>query len=612
MIWLSSHDEKLLNDLVSEVSADEMWKHMEAIMELSKEFPYMVAGSPGEESAFLYMKKELDNYGVPARILKFPAFIKTPLPSSLKIISPREMYVQCAPHRTIVSSPFEGIKDELIYIEPDHLGEKECKNKIVLTEEAGLRTNKIRLLQHMEAAGAVAISRDTFMPTVIHQSSDFSVSGNPTSKNYHLIPKLPMVKVSFEDGQKLKSLCMQSPVIAKMKACVDVRWKTQLILEAEVKGTKDPDKFVLVNGHVDTPLSPGVTDNVSGDVSMMEIARIFNKHKDKLDRSIRFCFWSGHETGAYAGSVWYNDEYWHDLRYNCLAFLNIDSPGAKGATEYSERGVLPSPELWDLVKKSIYHATGKTCETYRWPGRSGDRSFWGTGFPAVFLCATLPEEKLDPFVGFSGLGWWWHTPWATLDRADKDDLASNTKVYVDFIYTLCNALILPMNFMDMADKMYDILEDLNKSTDKIRTHFNLNPVLDRATEFKVQAEALENLMNKIKSGYESSKKKEDYKPIFAELNHCLMWVSRHLNLITCTDAEKTEQMSMEYFGTLPFPGLQPILDLAKFPLPYAGTTPEFMLMKTMLTRQRNKAEDGFVLAINEIKNTIEKVTVKLN
>jgi len=459
----------------------------------------------------------------------------------------------------------------------------------------------------MGAAGVVAMSRDSFKPSVIHQSSDFSVSGNPTSDNYHLIPRLPMVKVSHADGQMLKSLCMRGPVRANMKARVDVGWRMQPILEAEIKGIGEPDKFILVNGHVDTPFSPGVTDNVSGCAALMEIARVFNKHKERLTRSIRILFWSGHETGAYAGSVWYNDEYWHDLRYNCVAFLGVDSPGAKGATEYSERGVWPSPELWGLVKESISHATGKTCETYRWPGRSGDRSFWGTGLPSVWLCATLPEEELDPFVGFSGLGWWWHTPWATLDRADKDDLASNVKVYVDFTFALCNAPILSMNFVDMADKMLPILEDLQEKADKIRAHFNIYQVLGRVREFKKLAEDLERLNEEVIARYEGAEDKEAFEPIFEEINRCIMWTSRHLNLIACTDAGKTEQMTMEHFGRFAFPGLQPMLELAELPLPYPGLVPDFMLLKTKLVRERNNVEDGFVLAINRIKGTINEV-----
>jgi len=604
MISLLPDDIGLLDALESEVSAEGMRGHWERLMEFSKEMPYAVAGSPGEEAAFQYIKGVLDGYGVPSRLLRFPAFIKTPMPSSLRIISPRAMDVQCAPHRAVVSSPPEGTEAEMIYVEEENLGRVECKGKVVLADEGGLGTRSILMLQEMGAAGIVAVSRDSFMPTIIHQSSDFSVSGNPTPDNFHLMPRMPMVKVSHADGQELKGFCAQGPVRVNMKSRVEAGWKTLPLLEAEIEGMKEPEKFVLVNGHVDTPFSPGVTDNMSGCVAMLELARIFNEHRDRLGRSIRICFWSGHETAAYAGSVWYNDEFWHELRYNCVAFLNIDSPGARGATEYSEKGVWPSPELWSLVKESISRATGKACESYRWPGRSGDRSFWGTGFPAVFLCATLPEGQLDPFVGFSGLGWWWHTPWATLDRGDEDALASNTRVYLDFILAICNAQVLPMNFVDLADKLLEILDDLQRRADKVRGYFNLYPVLERAHEFKSLSERLEGVRRDMMARCQGSPNDAGLAEALKALNHCIMWVSRHINLVACTDSEKTEQMSMEHFGRFPFPGLEGILELERMPLPYPGPSPDFMLLVTKLKRQRNKAVDGFVLANDEIRRAL--------
>lgn len=609
MIWLSSDDRKLLDRFESEVSAEEMEKNWKNIMEFSKNPPYMIAGSPEEEAAVQYMKKTLEEYGVSVKILRFPGYISTPISSNLKMISPREMDFQCCPDRTAGSTPLEGKEAELIYIELENLGKVECKDKIVLTDEGAVENKKI--MDKLAAEGIVSISRDTFMQTVIHHGSNFYISGNPTSDNYHLIPNIPAVKVSYADGQMLKSFCMEGPVRVNMKSFRECGWKILPLLVAEIKGIKDPDKFVLVNGHVDTNFAPGVTDNASGCVAMMEIARVFNKHKDKLTRSVKICFWSGHETGRYAGSTWYNDEYWHDLRYNCVAFLGVDSPGVKGATEYTARGVSTSPELWETVKKGISYATGKTCESYRWPGRSGDCSFWGTGFPAIWLCATLPEEELDPYVGFSGMGWWWHSPWSTLDRGDKNDLASNVKVYFDIVFTLCNSPILPMNFVDMADKMLEILIDLQNKADKIRAHFNIDSVIDRAKEFKKLAEDLEELNKNIISKYEKATNKEAFESILKEINHCIMWVSRHLNLVAAWDAEKTKQISPDNFrGKLAFPGLRPILELAEMPLPYPGQVPDFGFLRTKLVRERNKAEDGFVLAIDQIKRTIDKVTAR--
>jgi hypothetical protein len=609
LICFSKEDEELLRKIFVDISKDEMQKHWENIMKFSEDYPYMVAGSPGEEAAFQYIKDVLDEYGVSSEFVRCPLYIKTPKPSTLEVISPREMDIQCTPFRCVVSSPPDGTEGELVYIEAKHIGMVECKDKIILTEEAGLGARvRLREVQD-EAKGLVAISRDSFMPTVIHQSSDFSTSGNPTPDNYYLMPQIPMVKVSYKDGQMLKDMCKEGPPYVNMKARVEVGWRKQPQLFAEIKGAKKPEKFILVNGHVDTPLSPGVTDNVSGDVAMLELARVFNKYKDKLDRSIRICFWSGHETGAYAGSVWYNDEYWHDLRYNCVAFLNVDSPGAKGATEFigEYEANMAASEIKELTAKCILDVTGKKIEKIGWLDRSGDDSFWGTGFPHAYICSTLPDGERDIFVGFSGLGWWWHTPWATLDRGDIDILAMNVKVYADYILRVCNSPILPVDPVHIANDSLEYLNELQTKADKIRAYFNLYPILDRAKEFKAQAEALEKLEKDIISKYERAENKESFDSIFEDINKCLMWVSRHTNLVLHTDAEKTEQMSMEDFGRKPFPELQPILDLAELPLSYPGAKPDFLMLKTKLMRKRNKVEDAFFLSIQEIKEVMNKV-----
>lgn len=570
----------------------------------------MTSGTPQEEAAIQYMKKTLEDYGLEPEILNYYAYLSIPLEAQLKVTSPKQMEIQCNPYRCVKSTPAEGVEADLVYIEPEDIGNVECEDKIVLTQE--LRTNPILTLQEMGAKGIIAISRDTFMPTVIHQSADFAVSGNPTSDNYHLIPQLPMVKVSNADGERLKYICQQGLVHIYMRVLMDTGWKMCPLLTTEIKGSDDPEKFILVNGHVDTPpFSPGVTDNVSGDISLMELARIFNKHKDKLCRTLRFAWWTGHEIGRYAGSTWYNDAFWHDLRYNCFAAFNIDSPGAKGATDYTVRTVACGSELKELAAKSVLDITGQKIKAFEWRGRAGDSSFWGTGLPHARICATLPEEEWDQFVGFSGLGWWWHTPFATLDHGDVDILAKNVKVYAHFLLHLCNSSILPMNPARLADDSLEHLKELQIKAEKIRAYFNLSPVLERAEDFKAQAEALNKLVEDVISKYKKAEDKESFEPIFEEINQCLMWVSRHINLVLHTDSDKTGQMSMEHFGARPFESLQPIVDLAEMPLPYPSARPDFLMLKTKLVRERNKVEDSFFLATKEIKETVENVKAQL-
>ena len=106
------------------------------------------------------------------------------------------------------------------------------------------------------------------------------------------------------------------------------------------------------------------------------------------------------------------------------------------------------------------------------------------------------------------------------------------------------------------------------------------------------------------TSYEMNEDKSKFNSIIEKLNYCLMWISRFINPVAHSNAGITEQMSMETFGVLPFPRLQPILDLTKIPLPHAS---EFKLLETKLIRQRNLVEDGIYLANELIRDTLQHV-----
>jgi N-acetylated-alpha-linked acidic dipeptidase len=512
------------------------------------------------------------------------------------------MEVQCTPYRQVGTTGPEGIEGEVIFIPPEEIGVADCRDKIVLADQKmagdwmGLRDGLLLRLQEMGLKALIVAEQDDFMPTVCHQRADFSVSGNPTSDNVHLIQTIPaIVHVSNKDGERLKKLVKKGNVRARVTSVVETGWKTLPLLVAEIKGTRDPDRFLLVNGHVDTPpFSPGVVDNASGDVAILELARILNKHRDKLGRSIRIAYWAGHEIGRYAGSTWYNDAFWHDLRYRCVGSYNIDSPGAEGANTFR---ACPISEVQDATVESIRSGAGIEVESFRWPTRAGDGSFWGTGVPHVGLTSSRPKDLYDPHVNYSGGGWWWHTPYATMDHGDVDVLAMDVRVELNYIFRMANCPVLPYNFVPYADHMVEVLEELQGKADKVRGYFNLLPVIQRAKEVRELSGELEKRATEVM-------KKGAPEEAAEELNRCYMRVSRHVNPVAHSNAGVTEQMSMETFGATPFPRINQVLELANMTL---HQSEEFKFLRTKLLRQRNIVEDGFYQANEAIRETLEKL-----
>jgi len=597
MIILTDETRKLIADLEKGVEKKRMQENWDRMAEFSP----IHSGSPQEMQAILFLKARLEEYGLETRLHRFEAYISDPRYSSLRVTHPVEMEVQCTPYRQVGTTAPEGFEAEIIYVPPEELGYAECGGKVVLCEQRtsgdwmGLQSGFLLRLQRMGVRGLVVIEQDDYMPSVVHQRADFSVSGNPTPLNIGDIPTIPAIlHISNRDGQALKKLVRQGGVRVHVVSVMDTGWKTLPILEAEVRGSVEPSKFMLVNAHVDTPpFSPGAVDNLSGDTAVLELARLLHKHKDKLRRSVRIAFWTGHEIGRYAGSTWYNDATWMELRHHCFCSYNIDSPGVEGATEFRD---IQITEVMDAALDAVKAVTGKGVESYRWATRAGDGSFWSTGMPHVSITTSRPKELYDPHVNYSGGGWWWHTPYETMEHGDVNILEMDVRAELNFIVRMVNSPVLPLNFTHYSEKLYNILVDLQKKSEKVVGYFNLHPVIEEAGRFKELAAELEEAVQ-AKAGKLSPEE-------LSGLNTSLMWVSRHINPVAHSNAGPSEQMTMETFGAAPFPRIAGIVDLANMTLHQSH---EFKLLRNHLLRQRNAVEEGFRQANALISDTVAKL-----
>jgi hypothetical protein len=597
MIILNDDTVKLLGRLERGIDKELMQRNWDEMMEIAP----ILSGSPEEERAIMYMKEKFEGYGLECRVHRFDAYLSQPKYSRLRIISPVEMDVKCTPYRQVSSTRPEGFEADMIYVPPEELGYADCRGKIVLCEQKtsgdwmGLRAGFLLRLQEMGIAGLVVIEQDDYKDFVMHQRADFSVSGSPTSDNIDDIQTIPAVlHISNSEGQALREIVKKGGVRAHIVSEMDTGWKSIPLLETEIRGNEEADKFILVNAHIDTPpFSPGVVDNLSGDVAVLELARLISAEREHLRRSVRIVIWPGHEIGRYAGSTWYNDFRWHELRHRCITSYNIDSPGTEGATKFRDIQVT---EVMEAALDSVKAVTGEGVESFRWATRAGDGSFWGTGMPHVSITTSRPEKLYDPHVNYSGGGWWWHTPYATMEHGDVNVLEMDVKAEMNFIIRMVNSPVLPLSFGRYAVRMHEILVEMQGKSEAVRDHFNLDGLIGRAKKFVELSESLEKVIEE-KAGELSDEQ-------LNALNGSLMWVSRHVNPVAHSNAGPSEQMSMETFGALPFPRIAEITDLANM----AHPSHEFNLLHNKLVRQRNIVEEGFYQANQLIERIIESLS----
>lgn len=199
-----------------------------------------------------------------------------------------------------------------------------------------------------------------------------------------------------------------------------------------------------------------------GNAACLELARIAWEAREHLQRGVRICWWPGHSQGRYAGSAWYADQYWEDLHDHAVVNINIDSPGARGATRYDI--VTMGAETEALGKSVIHDLVGQEVEAER-PTRAGDQSFWGPGIPSLFmLLSSLPQDQWSA-VGGCGMNWWWHTEADTIETADREVQNQDVQIYAATIARICAGPVLPYSLAASAREIADLLANYERQAD---------------------------------------------------------------------------------------------------------------------------------------------------
>src|SRR5437879_2987033 len=302
-------------------------------------------------------------------------------------------------------------------------------------------------------------------------------------------------RVRLDDGAIIDGLTHSfSPSVDGLRAEVgDVGDGTPAEL-ARAAGKIALVRGLATPGHVDA-WHHGAMDNGAANATMLEIARLLATRRDALARGIRFAFWSGHSHGRYAGSAWFADHAWRELHARCVLHLNVDSTGARGATDYS---VLHATEdAQSLAETVVADVTGQRGRARRF-SRAGDQSFWGAGVPSAFMSLSgLPKQDTElsramgRLVGSAGFPWWWHTRDDTVDKIDAEVLALDTKVYLATALRWLNAPVLPLDHRRAARSLLAELEALQAAAG---ARFDLGPALEAA---RTLAERLERVAERL-------------------------------------------------------------------------------------------------------------------
>ena len=340
------------------------------------------------------------------------------------------------------------------------------------------------LVEEWGGAGLIACNPGTD----VHWGTCTTIWGSPDLHDWPRKPGIPVVAVNNPDGQRLMALAAEGGE-ATIRTDLVEGWFPQKIPVVTIPGSEEPDRYVLVHGHLDS-WEVGVGDNATGDATLLELARIFWTNRATLKRGVKIAWWPGHSTGRYAGSTWFTDRFAADLDANCLAQINCDSPGCRWATSYhdtrafTECAALAETAIRDIVPDA-------TIATHR-PPQAGDYSFNNIGLPSLFmLSSTMPDEvraeKNYYDVSGCGANIAWHTENDTIEIADPARLMIDMKIYLLAALRIANADTLPFDWAATAAEFLHTIEDYEAASSGLA---DLSPARDATKALQAALERL--------------------------------------------------------------------------------------------------------------------------
>jgi hypothetical protein len=479
-------DEQSESAILNDISLDEPWSLIEEFSQLVR-----LSGSEDEAKAVTRITDRLTAWGVDHQVHHPTCLISLPGPATLRSLGDSGKQYTVKTPAFSPNTAGQEVEAELVYVpgaqaagitelfsDQRTAAGMDLRGKVVMTEGLGIAARGFDLAES-GAVAAVFINPGER----IHEGITTTTWGSPDLTSLGRTPPVPILTINNPDGQELIQQLQQGTVRVAFSNQTDTGWREIPVIVAEIRGQMRPDEFVLFHGHLDS-WHIGIGDNATGDATLLELARVFHQHRDRLDRSLRVAWWSGHSHGRYAGSTWYADEFAHDILHHCVSHVNCDSPGCRWATVYED--VSWMSEAGEFVQNVIRDVAGLEATGEGHVLRAGDCSFNNLGVTTYFmLSSTMPQdlvrEKGYHPVGGCGGNIAWHTEDDTMEIADKDNLLRDMRVYATTLLRTLNAPVVPFDYRATVDEIASAVDSYQAA---IGDALDFAPIRDALQELR--------------------------------------------------------------------------------------------------------------------------------
>ncbi len=448
-------------DLVEAVQSGIAVEAMEAELDSIVQYDRL-SGSPGENAAIDYLVRALEEEGIRVEVDSFLGYVSDPISARIEVpgtdFAPEAITVSGSGSVEDLQRPLVdlGSLDDLPAFLTDTgerlvldargpPGSEDFPDLPDLTGMIALVTGTPRpgpviQISRLGADGAIFVNPEDRL----NELTTTTVWGAPSLRNYHRIPDLPVAEVKRSDGARLRAMLQEGPVQVRMSAETRTGWKPLRLAVAHIPGPTPESPFVLAGGHLDS-WHHGGTDNGGANVAMLELARAFSRHQDRLKRGLLVAWWPGHSNGRYAGSRWFVDHRFDELRRRAVAYVNFEGLGQMGAKRF---GANATGSLAGLARSVVTEEVGDSVDP-RPPGRNSDQSFNGVGLPLL----QFNHYRLQEDGGY----WWWHTPQDTRDKVDAQVLKTDADLYAAALARLLAEPNLPMDLSSVVERLGSLL-----------------------------------------------------------------------------------------------------------------------------------------------------------
>lgn len=259
---------------------------------------------------------------------------------------------------------------------------------------------------------------------------------------------VPVVGISNEDAQPILKALEAGEVTASLDVDAVVEDRVTFNVIAETKGG-DHDNVLVVGGHSDSvPAGPGINDDGSGIIALIETATALSKFKVK--NAVRFGFWSAEEFGLlgsyhYVKSLNSSDAELSKIR----AYLNFDMIASPNymlgiydgdGSAFNLTGPPGSAQI-EANFEQFFRDNDSPSVPTEFSGRSDYAAFIENGIPSggLFTGAEVLKtaEEAVLFGGEAGVAYDvnYHKAGDDINNLNNDAYLLNTKAIADAIAT---------------------------------------------------------------------------------------------------------------------------------------------------------------------------------